>query len=591
MDDQSQTQPIQASSTLGAVAGGIPLAAQQAEAAVTPSQPVTQNTTPSQPAPTQSGSRLSRIISAVANVADTALASVPDKGRQSFLTGAGEGARAEQANIANQQAIKFRTFDDQARLAQLHNQDQKLQNDTQAQQDAHVKAELDNRALAENMGIDYDSLPSHGPTVMDHLTAQTAANGAASVPAGTHLSGDGETINIPKDTQATRDGQKQMYNELAPALGLPSLPEGAQFVPSKNMNMLTNKIHGFDLSGNPIKHDDLPSLIGAAQAQRDNLAKSGGTPAQLQAVDNVLGIYKANLDALDKHAATVKQQSKQSELDAENSPQSIAGAAKKAGAIANAELPSKLALQKAAAENKNDSTELNAVAFDPAYKNADGTLGANVVMSKADASAKGLQHYKTDPAKLNAVVAGFNDVQNKINQLATVANDPNKMSQVQAPIAAALLKHGKGIEIGAFGTKLDTSAINEDLYNANLRLANQATRDYVTAMGAAHEAITQLPRLQTFGQSSRMTQQQMEAAQAMLPHPGDDAGMARQKMQALQTTIDPLRKQVPHMPGAEQIPSWMEQRQQRQAPSGGSNLSRAVGGNVNDYINSLQPRN
>ncbi len=60
MDDQSQTQPIQASSTLGAVAGGIPLAAQQAEAAVTPSQPVTQNTTPSQPAPTQGGSRLTQ---------------------------------------------------------------------------------------------------------------------------------------------------------------------------------------------------------------------------------------------------------------------------------------------------------------------------------------------------------------------------------------------------------------------------------------------------------------------------------------------------------------------------------------------------
>jgi hypothetical protein len=147
-----------------------------------------------------------------------------------------------------------------------------------------------------------------------------------------------------------------------------------------------------------------------------------------------------------------------------------------------------------------------------------------------------------------------------------------------AAAPAALLKHGKGIEIGAFGTKLDTSTINEDLYNANLRLANQATRDYVTAMGAAHEAITQLPRLQTFGKSNRMTEQQMEAAQNMLPHPGDDAGMAQQKMQALQTTIDPLRKQVPHMPGAEQIPSWLEQRQQRQTPSGGSKLGQIMTG-------------
>jgi hypothetical protein len=97
-------------------------------------------------------------------------------------------------------------------------------------------------------------------------------------------------------------------------------------------------------------------------------------------------------------------------------------------------------------------------------------------------------------------------------------------------------------------------------YDVQLKFANQATRDHVTAMGAAHEAITQLPRLQTFGQSSRMTQQQMEAAQNLLPAPGDDAPRARQKMQALQTTIDPLRKQVPHMPGAESIPSWLEKQ-------------------------------
>src|SRR6266852_2673793 len=212
------------------------------------------------------GSRLGAIIQAVAKVASTALSGIPDQGRPSFVTGLGEGARSAQTAQANLQAIKFKTFDDQVRLTQLHNQDVKLQNDTQEQQDAHKKAELDNRALANSLGIDYDTIPSDGKTVMDHLTAQTTANGAASVPPGTHLSGDGETINIPKDTQATRDGQKQMYNKLAPALGLPSLPEGAQFVPPKQMNMLTNKLHGFTIAGEVPKHDDLPGMIGAAQA-------------------------------------------------------------------------------------------------------------------------------------------------------------------------------------------------------------------------------------------------------------------------------------------------------------------------------------
>jgi hypothetical protein len=90
-----------------------------------------------------------------------------------------------------------------------------------------------------------------------------------------------------------------------------------------------------------------------------------------------------------------------------------------------------------------------------------------------------------------------------------------------------------------------------------------------------------------------MTQTQLEAALNLLPQPGDIRGMASQKMTSLQGMIDPLRKQIPHMPGAETIPSWMEQRQQRQrqAPSGGSKLGQVVSGNATDFIKSLQPNN
>src|SRR5205814_10514067 len=193
----------------------------------------------------------------------------------------GEGARAEKQVEATQQAIKFRDFDSQVRLAQLHNQDKKLQLDTESQRDAHVKAELDNRALANSLGIKYDTIASDGPTVMGHLESQTAATGSATVPPGTHLSGDGESINIPSNDQATQDGQKQMYAMLAPALGLSPLPPGAQFVPPINMNMLTNKIHGYNIDGSAPKHDDLTTMITTAQANRNQLAKNGASPQQL----------------------------------------------------------------------------------------------------------------------------------------------------------------------------------------------------------------------------------------------------------------------------------------------------------------------
>jgi len=505
------------------------------------------------------------------------LAGIPESRRPGFISGLGSGARAEQQAQATQNAIKFKSFDDQVRLAELHAQDQKLQNDTQAQTDAHIKADLDNRALANSLGVDYDTIANHGSAVMDHLTAQTKANGAASVPPGTHLSGDGKTVNIPQDTQQTRDGQKAMYNSLAPALGLPSLPPGASFVPPKNMNMLTNKIHGFDINGEPIKHDDLPTYISTTQTQRDALAKNGASDDQLKTLDNMLGIYKANLNALDSHAADVSQKDAQAKaagtIAAQTSPEAVAAEGKKAAGVKQAQLDvenspanqaaaARGAAQKATAEEQAKGNDNLVVAYHPGYQNADGTTGANVVMTKGQAQTMGLQHYKADPAKLNATVAGFNDVQNKINMLADVANTPGKMDQVQAPVAAALLAHGKGIELGAFGTKLDMSAVNEDLYNANLREANQATRDYVTAVIGAHEAITQLPRLQTFGQSSRTTQAQMEAAVNLLPHPGDDSAMAQQKMTSLQQMLDPLRKQVPHMAGAETTPSWLEKKQQ-----------------------------
>lgn len=294
-----------------------------------------------QSTPPQPTSRLGAILGAVARTADTGLAGIPAGGRPSFLGGLGQGARAEKQDIANQQAIKFKTFDDQVRMAELHNQDLKMQNDTQEQQDAHGKAELDMRAFANEHGINYDTLPNHGGSVMDHLAAQTSANGSASVPSGSHVSSDGKTIYMPQQNDATKDGQKSMYAALAPALGLPGLPPGADFVPPKQMNMLTNKVNGFDINGSPIKHEDLPGLLSATQTQRDNMAKNGASDAQLKTLDNMVGIYKANLKGLDDHAATVKQADQQATNNANNSPESIAGDAAKAGAIAKAQQPFK----------------------------------------------------------------------------------------------------------------------------------------------------------------------------------------------------------------------------------------------------------
>ena len=179
------------------------------------------------------GSRLVSILGAIAKVSSDAFAGITPHGRPSFINGMAEGARAGQAADAAQQAIKFKTFDDQVRAASLHNQDIELQMHSQAQQDAHQAAQDAQHDWDEAHGIQYDEIPNSGQAVTDHLTAQTQTNGAASVPAGTHLSADGKTILIPKPTSETQAAQLQKYNTFAAAYNLPALPQGAQFVPQK----------------------------------------------------------------------------------------------------------------------------------------------------------------------------------------------------------------------------------------------------------------------------------------------------------------------------------------------------------------------
>ena len=226
-------------------------------------------------------------------------------------------------------------------------------------------------------------------------------------------------------------------------------------------------------------------------------------------------------------------------------------------------------VQTAATRAATAGAGTNVVAFDPDYQNTDGSKGANVVLDKATATQRGLFNYKADPTTINSTVGGMNDVQNKLNSLAAVVNDTKRMQQVDPKLAAAMLNPTTGVNLSfgghgggaSAGIGLATDRINAWLNNANVKDANQATRDYVANFLGAHEAITQLPRLQTFGKSSRMTETQLHAALNLLPQPGDDAAFAQQKMENLQTMIDPLRKQMPHMHGAELIPSWLEQKQ------------------------------
>jgi hypothetical protein len=159
------------------------------------------------------------------------------------------------------------------------------------------------------MCCDVISFRAYGDAVMDHLTTQTAMNGSAVVPPGTHISADGNSILIPRDTPETAAGQLAQFKAVAPALGINvSVPDGATKLDPRVATVFYNKLQGFDPNGDQYTADKLPALIATHQAQRDELAKKGGPQAQLDTLDGIINKQKAQLKADNDAAETAANQ-------------------------------------------------------------------------------------------------------------------------------------------------------------------------------------------------------------------------------------------------------------------------------------------
>lgn len=202
--------------------------------------------------------------------------------------------------------------------------------------------------------------------------------------------------------------------------------------------------------------------------------------------------------------------------------------------------------------------------------------GKYEVMDRGEVS-KGQFSYKIDPTLVNANAGRMDDVQNKINNLAMVVDSINMKDVNQALVGAAL---DKGTQLNFEGLHVDTGRLNAVLSAEAIASMNEPTRNYIVALLGAHEAVTNVPGLQTFGKSNRMTEKQMEAAQKMLPEAGDDANMARKKMIAFQGVLEPLRNRIITLPGQPLLPSFTEDMHNTESTTKGS----ATKGTVNEDL-------
>ena len=333
-------------STLGAIVS----ASTPSPAPATPA-PNT-STAPQQPA-------WKKDLSTVARTVSTGLAGIPDKGRPSFISGLGSGARAENAAQAAQQEIKFRTFDDQVRAANLHNQDLQMQQQNEDQQAARQAAvDFQTEAIGKQGGT-IDTHPNDGTSVMQTLQAQTAANGAATITPGTHISPNGKDINIPANNPQTMSAQLKNYKDMVGILpGLPSTPNIPDPSSVKNMSDVTNAranmgkafdifthlTNGHNVDGSVYTHQQLNNLIPAYQAQIDShTAKGDLSEYQMGTLKNTLSILQADEQ---NHSDA------EDEANAKAAAQKAAQAGAVAGAQSQAKLPATIAAQNNAAANK-----------------------------------------------------------------------------------------------------------------------------------------------------------------------------------------------------------------------------------------------
>jgi hypothetical protein len=312
----------------------------------------------------------------------TALSGIPAGARPSFAGGLGQGARAEQQAQANEQAVKFASFQDQVRAVNLHAQDLQKQAADDAQQQAQQAAEdFQNEELGKKGGS-IDTHPNNGTAVMQTLASQTAANGAASITPGTHISADGENINVPANNPETLSAQVSNYKALEGKLpGLPGLPAfdpssvksmkdvtDARAALGQHIDIMQHILQGYDPSGRPLTHQELNDLIPAYQAQIDSLSKNGGaTDYQLGTLKNTLAILQAN-------------EKNHSDAEDQANAKATANAAAKAGAVAGAQsqakLPATIAAQNNAAANKAANAQANTNMFvgtDPSGNQIAGT--------------------------------------------------------------------------------------------------------------------------------------------------------------------------------------------------------------------------
>ena len=302
--------------------------------------------------PTPSTGGPSRLMSTLAAIVSTGLSGIPDKGRPSFVTGLGSGARAAQAAQANQQAIKFRNYDDSVRAAQLAVEEKHAQNadeEHQAHMTEFAQSQADRMTANTGMTYTYVRNDDDGSAVLNHLQTGMAnsPDGKVSVPPGTIPAPDGWLVPNKGSDEVAQANTKD-FNSRAPFYGFNPTPSG-QVVKPFAYDSLTQQSRGYKLQADGHTAVMTPEEI---RDLTDNMSSELAKYKQRPNADpNTIAAVQQDMDHLNGLADIHEQRNNDAISKAQQ--QSATGAGLNAGAIAKAQFPYKDQLQQDKSDNAN----------------------------------------------------------------------------------------------------------------------------------------------------------------------------------------------------------------------------------------------
>jgi len=316
----------------------------------------------SQPSPSSGGdvddgdntgprrSNLGNVVGKVLSTINTGLAGVQSRGRPSVFNGMVQGAQAVQQADANQQALKFKDFDTQVRLAQLNHQEKVWQNEDQDridQLDQSAKTQV--ASMGDKYGQTYDFVPNddNGQAALTHMGMKQLQDGSVSLPEGVIAAPHGWYIPN-KSSQEQSKANTQHFNDQSQFFGVPGT--GGQPVNPKAYFAFNNQLlHGQNPDGSFMHSDQIKSLITTAQQRLDEYNEKPN------ADHTVVAEAQRHIDDLTNLSEKASDREDDASTKATANAAALAGA--KAKAVADSQQQDKINLQNNAAANKAASAK------------------------------------------------------------------------------------------------------------------------------------------------------------------------------------------------------------------------------------------